>query len=580
MRSKILPLAAALAALLPFRAEAQVQLTLTDVQTILSQSVSRALEVSPNAVIAIVDNNGIVLAVWSVSGTIPNVLSTGAAVREAGTAAFLSSDQSALSSRTAQFIVQQHVPPGISNRPPGPLVGVEFSQLFLALTVTPTIPPPQIMRSDVNRFKGKDAFPPYNGSVPASLGFGVPNTRLGARCSSAALYKFDNSLGHVVMVGGIGVYPTPFVTVDQEVSDAFNIELKNEIAGTNHEEQVAIAGAIGFQPPSTITADNITNDGIRLPYVLATPHINTLIPFATLPGSAVIIPAGYPILPGGPATILPAFNYTPMAAPAQPVFTTENFNGQVGSYYYPIMADPNPGLINGVPRLTAAEVHNIVKNGAIRASTTRGAIRFPVGVPMQCWVTVVANPGVNGAAPQVLAALRTPNAPMFSFDVAVQKGRTALFFSSSQVAQSSRTVGFLAQDNYPPGIDFNPPTIYGPEQSLNGQMSFNGLQVQFSFPPRTDEDMKGGFAPNGNLPNGITVFPGGFPLYRIRGDGVPVVIGAVGISGDGVDQDDIVGISATVGYQAPLGIRADAFTVGGARLPYAKIPRNPDIGAQ
>jgi Haem-degrading len=87
--------------------------------------------------------------------------------------------------------------------------------------------------------------------------------------------------------------------------------------------------------------------------------------------------------------------------------------------------------------------------------------------------------------------------------------------------------------------------------------------------------MKGGFAPNPNLPNGITVFPGGFPLYRNG-----VVIGAVGISGDGVDQDDIVGISATAGFQAPLAIRADAFTVGGARLPYAKIPRNPDIGAQ
>jgi len=70
MRSKFLPLAAALAAFLPLRVDAQVQLTLTDVQTILSQSVSRALEVSPNALIAIVDNNGIVLAVWSVNGAI------------------------------------------------------------------------------------------------------------------------------------------------------------------------------------------------------------------------------------------------------------------------------------------------------------------------------------------------------------------------------------------------------------------------------------------------------------------------------------------------------------------------------
>ncbi len=554
MRLKFLPfLAALLTALLPLRADAQQQLTLTDVQIILSQSVSRALEISPQAVIAIVDNNGIVLAVWSVSGAtpVPGIyLAVGAAVREAGTASFLSSDQSALSSRTAQFIIQQNFPPGIKNRPSGPLVGVAFSNLWLTVDLV------NIFRSDVNRFKGRDAFPPYNGSVPASLGFGVPNTRLSGRSSSASLYK------NGTMVGGIGVYPIPNPTVAQEINDAFTLELKNEIAGQNNEEAVAVAGTIGFQPSPAITANNIIIDGIRFPYVLASAQqAATVIPFATLPGNAVVIPAG-----GG----LPAFNYTPMAAPPQPVFTTETFNGQTGSYYYPIIADPNPGLINGVPRLSAAEVHNIVANGALRASTTRGAIRFPVGVPMQCWVTVVGNPNVDGAPAPVLAAFRTPNAPMFSFDVAVQKGRTALFFSSAQVAQSSRTVGFLAQDFYPPGLNANPPSIYGPEQSLNGAISFNGLQLQFSFPPPA------GYAPNPNLPNGITVFPGGFPLYRIRGDGVPVLVGAVGISGDGVDQDDIVGISATVGYTAPLNIRADAFILGGARLPYAKIPRNPD----
>ena len=553
MRLKFLPLlATAFTALLALRAEAQTQLTLADVQVILSQSVSRAVEISPQAIIAIVDNNGIVLAVWSVSGAPPSlnlVLAVGAAVREAGTAAFLSSDQSALSSRTAQFIIQQNFPPGIKNQGPGPLVGVAFSNLFLSTDFV------NVFRSDVNRFKGKDAVTPYNGSTPTGLGFGVPNTRLGARCSSAALYK------NGTMVGGIGVYPIPNPTVAQEVMDAFAVELANQVAGQNNEEAVAVAGTIGFQSSPAITANNILINGIRFPYVLATPQINQLIPFATLPGNAVVIP---------PLGGLPAFDYTPMGAPPQPVLTTETFNGQTGSYYYPIMADPNPGLINGVARLSAAEVHNIVANGAIRASTTRGAIRFPVGVPMQCWVTVVGNPNAPGQPPPVLAAFRTPNAPMFSFDVAVQKGRTALFFSSSQVAQSSRTVGFLAQDYYPPGLNANPPTIYGPEQSLNGVPSFNGLQLQFSFPAPA------GYAPNGNLPNGITVFPGGFPLYRIRGDGVPILVGGVGISGDGVDQDDIVGISATVGYQAPLNIRADSFTLGGARLPYAKIPRNPD----
>ena len=536
MRSKFLPLAvAALAGLLPLRADAQAQLNLADVQLIISQAVSRAVEVSPNAVIAVVDNNGFVLGVWSASGTVPTIFAVGGAVREAGTAAFLSSDQSALSSRTAQFIIQQNFPPGVKNIGPGPLVGVAFSNLCI-LT----------MKTDVNRFKGPDAVPGA-GFVPGSLGVGVQNTRLSGRGSSATLYK------NGTMVGGIGVYPDPNATLAQDLAQTFSIELSNMVNGGNVEEDVALAGTIGFEPASNITANNILANGIRFPYVLGVPQITTRIPFANLPG-AVVAP------------------YTLRTAPPYYPFPTETFNGQTGQYYYPIIADPNPGLINGVPRLTAAEVHNIVANGAIRASTTRAAIRFPVGVPMQCWVTVVGNPNVNGAPPPVLAAFRTPNAPMFSFDVAVQKGRTALFFSSPVVAQSSRTVGFLAQDFYPPGLNSSPPSIYGPEQSLNGQPSFNGLQIQFSLPPPL------GYAPNPNLPNGITVFPGGFPLYRIRGDGVPVLVGAVGISGDGVDQDDIVGSSATVGYQAPLNVRADSFIVGGARLPYAKFPRNADVG--
>jgi hypothetical protein len=73
------------------------------------------------------------------------------------------------------------------------------------------------------------------------------------------------------------------------------------------------------------------------------------------------------------------------------------------------------------------------------------------------------------------------------------------------------------------------------------------------------------------FPNGITIFPGGFPLYR-NGQ----LIGAIGISGDGVDQDDIVGASGTHDFLAPYSIRADQFAYLGARLPYAKFPRDPD----
>jgi hypothetical protein len=78
--------------------------------------------------------------------------------------------------------------------------------------------------------------------------------------------------------------------------------------------------------------------------------------------------------------------------------------------------------------------------------------------------------------------------------------------------------------------------------------------------------------PDPNLPNGITIFPGGFPLYR---DGR--LIGAIGVSGDGIDQDDIIAASGTKNFLAPTAIRADRMRFRGARLPYAKFPRNPSI---
>ena len=71
---------------------------------------------------------------------------------------------------------------------------------------------------------------------------------------------------------------------------------------------------------------------------------------------------------------------------------------------------------------------------------------------------------------------------------------------------------------FPPGIANQPP---GP---------FNGLQERFSIPL-----LSGTAGSNPNLPNGITIFPGGFPLYR-NGQ----LIGAIGVSGSTVENDRAV----------------------------------------
>src|SRR5438477_502900 len=239
-----------------------------------------------------------------------------------------------------------------------------------------------------------------------------------------------------------------------------------------------------------------------------------------------------------------------------------------GEVRQPTTNDPLPGTINGQARLSETEVRSIISYAADRARTTRAGIRLPIGIRMEVFITVVNNPNQPGVEPTVLGTFRAGEATMFSWDVAVQKARTALYYSSRDllgfgrnIAMSTRTVGFLAQSHYPPGIDAD---HAGP---------FFGQQEMFTCLSGTLANLSpiSGCSADRNLPNGITIFPGGFPLYRNG-----VLIGAIGISGDGVDQDDIAGASGTHDFLAPDSIRADQFVFKGARLPYAKFPRDPN----
>ncbi|HEY6070362.1 MAG TPA: heme-binding protein, partial [Chthoniobacterales bacterium] len=108
------------------------QLTAADVTTIIDQAVLRAVVISPNSVIAVTDREGYVLGVWVVRGGAATPGEIATAVSKAGTAAYLSSNQNAFTSRTAGYIIQQHFPVGVQNTAPGPLVGVGLSNLFVS----------------------------------------------------------------------------------------------------------------------------------------------------------------------------------------------------------------------------------------------------------------------------------------------------------------------------------------------------------------------------------------------------------------------------------------------------------------
>jgi hypothetical protein len=82
---------------------------------------------------------------------------------------------------------------------------------------------------------------------------------------------------------------------------------------------------------------------------------------------------------------------------------------------------------------------------------------------------------------------------------------------------------------------------------------------------------------NGHQPanpnqNGVVFFPGSVPLYKNG-----ALVGGLGISGDGVEQDDFISGEASTAFAAPTGIRADQLVVRGVRLPYLKFPRNPTL---
>src|SRR5262249_705248 len=74
--------------------------------------------------------------------------------------------------------------------------------------------------------------------------------------------------------------------------------------------------------------------------------------------------------------------------------------------------------------------------------------------------------------------------------------------------------------------------------------------------------------------NGVVFFPGSSALFEHMGSRT-VLIGGLGGSGDGVDQDDFLAHGAAAAFAPPGSKQADRFFVRGVRLPYFKFPRNP-----
>lgn len=465
---------------------------------------ARRIRSRPELTIAVADTEGNSLGVFHMSGVPTGLPVTDPDSRErraaralakAGTASYFSSDQESFTTRTAAFIIADHFPAGVRFTPAGPLYGVEFSS-FAATDVNPISP------DVVGKLEG------FESRVRGDLG-------------GVGLYR------HERRVGGLGIDDGDAgkqLSIPDRVLFGGGCDEDYRLTFPNVErgialERIVMAAARPYLAPRRFQAERITVDGIRLPFARRDDLPDAQARPLVLGTDGDFDPA----YPARSAVTLPSrFSAATLDPPA----------GEDGPAFRGQMPDAFPVRASDDGLLSEDDVRRMLWQGARRANITRAAIRRPIGVAMQCWISVVDKDG------EVLGVFRFPgDATLFSYDVAVQKARTAAFFSDTQVAWSCRGLGLFAQAFYPAGQQGKFP---GPLFQLQ-----DGITVGL---------LTGGI-PSAGFPlrNGITIFPGGVPIY-VGGE----LAGGVGVSGDGIDQDDIVATFAAEGFGAPRAIRCDA----------------------
>jgi uncharacterized protein GlcG (DUF336 family) len=250
--------------------------------------------------------------------------------------------------------------------------------------------------------------------------------------------------------------------------------------------------------------------------------------------------------------------------------------------------------------LTADEVRQTIEDGVAEAERVRAAIRLPLGSRTRMVLSVTDTDG------EVLGLFRMPDATFFSIDVAVAKARNVAYYDDPAALQpqdqvdddnngvpdvpagtafTNRTFRYLASPFFPTGVDgtrpgdfsiLNDPGI-NPETAENigaprpftdytSVLGFDAFNPATNFRELNDPNVVVGNQ------NGVVFFPGSTPLYK---DGV--LAGGFGVSGDGVDQDDVVTFGGSGEFRPRPDseiLRADETFVRGVRLPYQKFSRN------
>ena len=250
------------------------------------------------------------------------------------------------------------------------------------------------------------------------------------------------------------------------------------------------------------------------------------------------------------------------------------------------------------------QVEQIVNQGIAQANKTLAAIRLPVGGATAGMVFSVSDPDGN-----VLGLYRMTDATIFSIEFAVAKGRNVTYYASTNLQSFDRVPvnDVIGQPFTPPynpaylpiGTAFTNRTfrffvrtaVPVRRRRLCSRCVFHSSRNWSTQRPATTKPWRQFPTPISipcwvtthstlarissdtvatvNNRNGVVFFPGSSPLYVMG-----VLSGGFGVSGDGVDQDDVVTFYGRNGFRRPAEHRADRFFVRGVRLPYEEVDRN------
>ena len=602
-----------------------VTLTASDVSALLQRAA--AADANDDAIVAIVDRNGRPLGVRvegyvdpAISGS-PETLtfSIDGALAEARTAAFFSSDQAPLTSRTVGFLAQSTVtqrevnsdpnitdpnsplrgpgfvapvavggnfPPGISYTPLPDLFNIEAIDRDSLINPGPdgikgtaddiTLP---------NRFNVPSQFIPAGVTLFAPESYGFEAFAAGTQLHSA------QSRGLGTLPGGIPIYK------DGQLVGAIGVFFPGKTGYASEENSSLSATYDSSKPDRSLEAEYVAYAAVGGSSA-AGASIGTLGGVAPLSGFD--LPNGRIDLVGITLNI-----YGPGGNSGLQVLLGEGQkldSGNADSGFNAPLTTTGVTTRDGIPvpsgwlvtphaggNLTAADVTQMINQGIVEAGLTRSAIRLPIG---QRTAMVFAVSDSNG---DLLGLYRMPDSLTDAIGVTVEKARNAAYYDNAQLVQpidqvagvpagaalTGRTFRYLAAPNYPEGTLGNSP---GPFSILNvgGVDPKTGLQVGAALPASAFYGNVVGhenFYPNTNFhdpnnvanQNGTIFFPGSSAIYKNN-----AIAGGLGASGDGVNQDDVVTEASISGFEPPSSIQADNFFVGGARLPYIISFRNPE----